>query len=102
MSNALTDANTSAHALAYQAETLGLDPEDAAGGFLDHTVEEMRVVVALAHRFGLSTESEWAEDFTSAHRHMVERGGATCTHDTTRSIGGGSHECSICGFIVRR
>lgn len=63
------DTTNEARALAYVAEVEGTDPEAAAIQWQEATIREARAVVALAQaRFGLSTESEWAADFLSAHR----------------------------------
>lgn len=61
-----------ARALVYLAEERGEDPEYVAAMFAEATIKEVKEVVRLAQQRGLSTESEWAEDFTSAHGWIVK------------------------------
>lgn len=64
----LTDIDCEARSLVHLAEELGEDPEAAAEQWAEATLAEVRRVIARAHQFGLSRESEWAEDFRSAHK----------------------------------
>lgn len=61
--------------IAYAAEVVGVDPEAEALLFWDTSHTEVKAAVKVAQaRYGLSTESEWAEDFLSAHLWCIRNG----------------------------
>jgi hypothetical protein len=68
----LTDITTEARALIQYAEVDGADPEATAVLWIEATLSEARAVVREAQKRGLSTTSEWAGDFLSAHRWFRE------------------------------
>jgi hypothetical protein len=63
-----TSLPTEARALVHLAEEIGVDPERAALYWHEATAVEAAQVVRYAQRVGLSSDSEWAGDFLSAHR----------------------------------